>query len=147
MATIAIDPNYGYVLLAATSTFFMNFVHGANSGKYRKAAKVAYPAGYAPADRTDEAAQKFNCAQRSHANFIENQPTAVAAMLIGGLRFPLAAASLGATWTVFRYVYMVGYSSGGGDGKGRLKGMPFWIAQLGLIGLAGYTGLSLVMGW
>ncbi|KAH6668807.1 hypothetical protein B0J14DRAFT_150928 [Halenospora varia] len=147
MASFTVDPNYGYVLIAATSTFLMNFVHISNTGKYRKTAKVPYPLTYAPADRTDEAAHKFNCAQRSHANFIENQVSALGALLIAGLRYPVTAAAMGAGWTVMRYVYMVGYSQGGEQGKGRYKGIAFWLFQLGLLGMSGYTGAALVMGW
>lgn len=49
-----------YVLIAATSTFFLNIVHTFNTGKYRKAAKVDYPAAYAPSSRTDAEAVRFN---------------------------------------------------------------------------------------
>ncbi|KAF4633477.1 hypothetical protein G7Y89_g4639 [Cudoniella acicularis] len=92
---ITIDPTYGYVILAATSTFIMNFLHIANTGKYRKLAAVKYPLAYAPESRTDDAAHKFNCAQRSHANFVENQVSALGALLIAGVKFPVTAAVLG----------------------------------------------------
>jgi glutathione S-transferase len=108
MATITIDPNYGYVLLAAASTFILNTWHSLNTGNYRKAAKIPYPAAYAPPSRTDEDAHKFNCAQRAHANFIENQPTMLGALLLAGLKFPITSAILGVAWTVSRYLYMVG---------------------------------------
>lgn len=91
-----------------TSTFVLNTIHGFNTGSYRRAAAVDYPAAYAPSSRTDQAAHRFNSAQRAHANFIENQPTAVGAMLIAGLKFPIATATLGGLWTVFRYIYMWG---------------------------------------
>jgi glutathione S-transferase len=96
------------VLLAATSTFFLNSYHSINTGNYRKKAKVNYPAAYAPAERTDEDAHRFNCAQRAHANYIENQPSALAALLLAGLRFPITSAIMGAGWTVSRYLYMAG---------------------------------------
>lgn len=86
----------------------MNTLHMFNTGKFRKAAKVPYPAAYAPDSRTDEAAIRFNCAQRSHAQFVENQVSTLAALLLAGLRFPLAAAAMGLGWSVFRYLYMVG---------------------------------------
>jgi len=147
MTTVTIDPAYGWVLLAATSTFFLNSYHSINTGKYRKKAKCPYPAAYAPADRTDEDAHRFNCAQRAHANYIENQPSAVAALLLAGLRFPIASALMGAGWTVSRYMYMVGYSQGGEGGKGRYKGIYFWFFQAGLAALASYNGVALLMGW
>ncbi|KAH8758162.1 hypothetical protein BGZ57DRAFT_637676 [Hyaloscypha finlandica] len=147
MTTVTIDPAYGWVLLAATSTFFLNSYHSINTGNYRKKAKCPYPAAYAPADRTDEDAHRFNCAQRAHANHIENQPSAVAALLLAGLRFPIASALMGAGWTVSRYMYMVGYSKGGEGGKGRYKGIYFWFFQAGLAALASYNGVALLMGW
>ncbi|PVH82553.1 hypothetical protein DL98DRAFT_586540 [Cadophora sp. DSE1049] len=106
MATL--DPTYGYVLLAAASTFVMNAIHTVNTGKYRKAAKIPYPAAYAPDSRTDEAAVRFNCAQRAHAHFIENQVTALGSLMLAGLRFPLTAAVFGLGWSVSRYFYMTG---------------------------------------
>jgi hypothetical protein len=36
-----------YVILAAASTFILNFAHIANTGKYRRAAGVKYPNAYA----------------------------------------------------------------------------------------------------
>lgn len=69
------------------------------------------------------------------------------ALLLAGIRFPLTAAAMGAGWSVMRYVYMVGYSAGGEGGKGRYKGITFWLFQLGLMGLAGYNGVAMVMGW
>jgi glutathione S-transferase len=177
MATITIDPNYGFVplflplwplppistslylrqlstnpfynswvILAATSTFVLSALHSINTGKYRGLAKVPYPAAYAPESRTDDAANKFNCAQRAHANFSENHPAALASLLIAGLQFPVSAAVLGAAWSVTRYLYMVGYSQGG-TGKGRYRGISFWMFQVGLLGLTAWSGVSLVLGW
>lgn len=147
MATFTVDPSYGWVLLAATSTFILNSIHGMNTGKYRKAASIAYPAAYAPSSRTDDEAHRFNCAQRAHANYSENHPSALGALLIAGLRFPITSALMGAGWTVARYVYMVGYSKGGQGGHGRYKGISFFLFQAGLIALAGYTGAAMLMDW
>ena len=125
----------------------MNTLHIVNTGNYRKAAKVAYPLAYAPADRKDEEAHRFNCAQRSHANFIENQVSMLGSLFIAGLRFPIASAIMGAGWSVSRWLYMSGYSKGGDGGKGRYQGIVFWVFQLGLMLTAGYTGTAMVLGW
>jgi len=146
MATITIDPNYGYVILAAAASAFLNSWHSINTGNYRKAAKINYPAAYAPSSRTDTEAHRFNCAQRAHANFIENQPSFLGALFVAGVRFPITAAILGAAWNVSRYVYAVGYSQGGEGGKGRYKGISFWFFQAGLAGLAAYSGVMMVLG-
>jgi glutathione S-transferase len=124
----------------------MHFVHIVNVGKYRKLSKIGYPHAYAPEGRTDNEAHLFNCAQRAHSNFIENQVSEVGALLVAGVGFPKTAAAMGVAWTICRYFYMTGYNKGG-DGKGRYNGLAFWPIQLGLIGLAGWTGMSMVLGW
>jgi glutathione S-transferase len=135
-----------YVLLAAASTFLLNSLHSINTGKYRKAAKVNYPGAYAPSSRTDTEAHQFNCAQRAHANFIENQASMLGALLLAGIKFPITSAAMGGAWTVSRYLYMVGYSKGGEGGKGRYQGIYFWLFQTGLIGLTIYSGVTMVLG-
>lgn len=69
--------------------------------------------------------------------------------MIAGIAYPRTAAGLGALWTASRFMYMRGYSGGEEGGKGRYKrgGASFWLGQLGLIGLSGWVGLGLVMGW
>ena len=56
-------------------------------------------------------------AQRSHANFTENQISFLGALLISGLRYPVASAVLGAGWAVSRVFYAIGYSAGGPKGR------------------------------
>jgi glutathione S-transferase len=124
----------------------MNAIHGINTGKYRKAAKIAYPAAYAPSSRTDDAANQFNCAQRSHAQFGENHPSMLVALLLAGLRFPISSAILGASWSVGRYFYMTGYSQGG-TGKGRYNGAIYYLGQYGLLLMTAYAGAGMVFGF
>ncbi|KAK0728248.1 hypothetical protein B0T26DRAFT_165355 [Lasiosphaeria miniovina] len=110
---------YGYVLLAATSTFFVNVYHSTLTSKYRKASGVKYPAAYASNDvaEKDPKAFSFNCAQRAHANYTENLVPLLGALAIAGLRFPVAAATLGATWSVARVFYARGYATYGPAGR------------------------------
>ncbi|KFY14333.1 hypothetical protein V491_06082, partial [Pseudogymnoascus sp. VKM F-3775] len=143
MSTLSftLSPDYGYVILAAASTFILNIVHSANTGVHRKKAAIAYPAAYASDEqaKNSDDAYRFNCAQRAHANYSENHPSVLASLLIAGINFPRVAAGLGAIWVVGRYLYMAGYSnlSLGRGGKGRYRGMIMWIGQLGLLGLTG----------
>ena len=115
----------------------------------RKAAKVPYPNSYAPRAEAEQelAKYRFNCAQRAHANLLENLPNFVIAALIAGLRFPAAAAMLGVAWSAGRVVYARGYASStiAQKGDGRYRGIWFFGAQLGLFALAGWTVVSLVV--
>jgi len=87
----------------------------------------------------------FNCAQRAHGNYLENVPLVLPAMLVGGLKYPLATSALSVVWMVGRIVYAVGYTAKGrNDGKGRLPGSFFWLAQLALYGLTGWVGYGLL---
>ncbi|THY34301.1 membrane-associated proteins in eicosanoid and glutathione metabolism [Aureobasidium pullulans] len=110
----------------------------------------------------------FNCAQRAHVsdtaswwciisitrtmltvpstlgNFLENHYMALTTLLIGGLHYPLLSSAFGLIWSLGRIVYAVGYTSQTKEnGKGRLAGAFFWLAQLGLFVNAGLTGYSM----
>lgn len=54
---------FSYVLVVATSTFFLNTVHSTLTGRARKSAGIAYPASYASNEQAakDPKAYKFNC--------------------------------------------------------------------------------------
>ncbi|KAM0255296.1 hypothetical protein ACHAQJ_005886 [Trichoderma viride] len=121
--TLVLPDSYGFVLAAVTSTFFVNILHMARTAKFRKASKITYPNAYASHEQAekDPNAYKFNCAQRAHANFAENQTSAVGAILIAGLQFPVVSAVLGAAWSLGRVVYLYGYTSDSGP-KGRSFG-------------------------
>ncbi|KAL6862361.1 ER glutathione S transferase [Trichoderma novae-zelandiae] len=118
------------------------------TSKFRKASGIPYPIAYATPEQAekDVAAYRFNCAQRAHANFIENQTSALGALLISGLHFPLAAALFGATWSLGRTLYLYGYTSSAGP-KGRTFGAYLsGVADLSLKLMAAYTSYVLVMG-
>jgi glutathione S-transferase len=82
-------------------------------------------------------AEQFNCAQRAHANFLENAPQTMLFTLVAGLKYPQLAAGIGAVWAVLRVLFMYGYVySGKPQGKGRMLGGFFWFAQAALWGLS-----------
>ena len=60
---ITLPAEYGYVLLAATSTYFVNFYHIVLTGTARKASGIKYPAAYAANEVADKdpKAFAFNC--------------------------------------------------------------------------------------
>ena len=129
------------------------------AGRYRKPTGVRHPTQYAPPVSSgatsfataEEKAQAernaylFNCAQRAHGNFLENQPSILGALLITGLKYPLVASALGAGWIVNRVIYTLGYvAKDGVDGKKRTRGMGWAVCQLALIGTSVWTAVSFV---
>ncbi|KAH6890012.1 hypothetical protein B0T10DRAFT_529157 [Thelonectria olida] len=120
---LELPDQYGFVLAAAASTFFINTLHVVLTSKARKTSGLKYPIAYASNElaEKDPKAYQFNCAQRAHSNFTENQTSFLGALLISGLRFPVVAASLGAGWALSRVVYAIGYTSGKGP-QGRTNG-------------------------
>jgi len=127
----------------------MNFAHAFKTGSYRKASGISYPNAYATPEQAaaNPSAYLLNCAQRAHANFTENHPSTLAALLIAGLTYPRTAAACGFAWTVSRYLYMQGYCDASKPaGKGRYRGIGHSLFQLVLIGFSVATGVQLVLG-
>ncbi|KAK6008688.1 hypothetical protein QM012_000591 [Aureobasidium pullulans] len=151
MFAINIQPEYGYVVLTAVGTCFLGTWHGMRCSAFRKAAGLGYPTPYADSAQMAAASAEqkhklylFNCAQRAHGNFLENHYMALTTLLIGGLRYPLLSSAFGLVWSLGRIVYAVGYTAQNKEnGKGRLAGAFFWLAQLGLFINAGLTGYNL----
>lgn len=75
-------------------------------------------------------AEQFNCAQRAHANFLENAPQTMLTTLVAGLKYPQVAAGTAVGWIVFRSLFLYGYVySGKPQGQGRFLGGLFWVFQ------------------
>ncbi|MCJ1319964.1 hypothetical protein MMC15_005300 [Xylographa vitiligo] len=145
--SITVPKEYGYVLLAAASTSVLNLWLGTYVGSYRKAARVPYPNAYATA--TEAAASKekylFNCAQRSHAQFLEQLPPFLVTLLVSGLKYPVLSAGMGAFWVGCRVLYAIGYTRPHTEaGKGRYWGAGYYIPTLALLVMSGMTGWSMV---
>lgn len=153
MAPIVLPDEYGFVLLSAVSTVLVGSWLGMRITPFRKAAKIPYPYEYASYEQVTTASpassaamQQFNCAQRGHQNFNENHPSALAAILISGLRYPRVSAGLGLLWSVNRVLYAIGYTNGKPGGKGRYIGILWAIAHHVLVGYAGWTAWKLSFG-
>ncbi|CAN9355471.1 unnamed protein product [Alternaria alternata] len=54
MAILQIPSEYGYVLAACVSTFFVGAWHGGRVGGFRKAAKIPYPYEYASYEQVSD---------------------------------------------------------------------------------------------
>ncbi|CAK9786102.1 membrane-associated proteins in eicosanoid and glutathione metabolism [Cutaneotrichosporon oleaginosum] len=141
MATAHITP--GFTLPATfpvmgvgvVALLFLNVFQLQNVVKARKAAGVKYPALYASEEeaRADPKKKLFNCAQRAHANTLEYLPTVLSLFAFLGCFHPKLATGSILAWTLSRFSYTIGYSSGDpakrNAGLGRL-GLP---ALCGLI--------------
>jgi glutathione S-transferase len=119
---------------------------------FRKAAKVPYPYEYASyeqiqtgAPASSKAMLQFNCAQRAHQNFNENLPIAIAAMLVTGLKYPIAAGALGGFWSVNRVIYGWGYTRGLEGGNGRYYGVLWMVAHYVLVLMSAKTAWDIAM--
>jgi len=146
--TLTMPDRYGYVVFIALGlTPVLSFMQGNVVAGARKAASVPYPNAYASHEKAKENpdAYKFNCAQRAHANLLENMPQTIAFMLFAGLEYPTAAAGLGVGWVVFRILYAFGYvTSAKKNGAGRLYGSGFWFMQAGLWALCMATAVKML---
>ncbi|KAJ5498526.1 Sterol O-acyltransferase [Penicillium expansum] len=142
MVAFIVPGNYGAVIAVALGAIpVLGFVHGCITGNLRKEAKVPYPHSYASMELCKEnaKAEKFNCAQRAHTNFLENASQTMLFTLVAGLKYPELAAGLGALWVFFRVLFLYGYVySGKPQGKGRMMGGFFWLVQGALWGLSVY---------
>ncbi|KAE8149461.1 hypothetical protein BDV25DRAFT_156269 [Aspergillus avenaceus] len=140
MVTLTVPDNYGAVIgLALGAIPVLGFFHGTVVTGLRQDAKVPYPHTYATVEqcKSNPKAEQFNCAQRAHANFLENASQTMLFTLVAGLKYPQLATALGAAWLLSRSLYLYGYVySGKPQGKGRFLGGFFWLAQGALWGLS-----------
>ncbi|CAA0813414.1 microsomal glutathione s-transferase- putative [Striga hermonthica] len=121
---------YGYVVLVLVFYAFLNIWMGFQVGKARKKYDVHYPTLYA-IEAENKNAKLFNCVQRGHQNSLEMMPMFFMLMILGGIRHPLIAASLGVIYSVARFFYFKGYATG--DPKNRLSiGKYSFLSAFGL---------------
>ncbi|XP_051146672.1 uncharacterized protein LOC127262172 [Andrographis paniculata] len=132
MAGVVMLPKeFGYVAIVLVLYTFLNFWMSFQVGKARRKYKVYYPTMYA-SESENKDASLFNCVQRGHQNSLEMMPIFFMLMILGGIQHPVISASLGVLYTVTRYFYFKGYSTG--DPKNRLSiGKYGFLALLGLI--------------
>ncbi|KAK9783988.1 putative Microsomal glutathione S-transferase 3 [Seiridium cardinale] len=160
MASLTIPHNYGPVLVVGLGVIpFVGAMHGIVAENFRPAAGVPYPHFYAsmeqceqnvrtlfptanierprklvgnqnPANLAQPKAEQLNCAQRAHANYLENMAQTMMYTLVAGLKWPRATVTIGLTWVFWRLIFAHGYIySGKPEGNGRLRGAPFWLCQ------------------
>ncbi|ESN98716.1 hypothetical protein HELRODRAFT_67163 [Helobdella robusta] len=124
---ITVPDGYGYVVLAGIGHVFLNTWLAMKVVNARKKYKIEYPTMYS-ADNQD-----FNCIQRAHQNTLENYPTYLFLLLVGGLQYPKIVAGTGAFYIVCRIIYAKGYYTG--EPKNRIYGAATsHIAEIVLLG-------------
>ncbi len=137
---VGLDDNFGWVVLVASCTFFVNLMQMAMIGRRRRIDKVPLPHMH------DEDKPKFNGAQRAHQNTLEQVPFFFITLIMAGLRHPEEAAGLGAGWIVARIVYSLGYWTG--VPKYRFPGFLLTMAiQLSPIGFGISTAAGFLDWW
>ncbi|KAM4124282.1 hypothetical protein ACB094_01G218900 [Castanea mollissima] len=140
---LVLPKEYGYVALVLVFYCFLNFWMAAKVGRARKRFNVPYPTLYALESENKEA-KLFNCVQRGHQNSLEMMPIFFMLMMLGGFRNPCTCAVLGALYTVTRFFYFKGYSTG--DPQNRLTiGKYGFLALLGLMVSTISFGVSLLL--
>ncbi|KAI5279562.1 hypothetical protein KEM52_004346 [Ascosphaera acerosa] len=131
--SIPIPEGYRNVILVSLGLMpVLSFLHGAVVTQIRRAAGVPYPHSYATQQQceTNPLARKFNCAQRAHANYLENMPQTMVCALVAGLADPRKATVAALLWVLARAVFAHGYiTSDKPAGLGRMRGAWFWFPQ------------------
>lgn len=126
--------DYGYVLLAGSSSVLLLGWLGHRVGKARKEFDVKYPTMYS------DDKPLFNCVQRAHQNSVENHSAFLFTLLVSGLKYPRLSAGLGAVWVLGRISYARGYYTG--DPEKRLRGAYGLVGSLGLLILSVMVGVQ-----
>jgi glutathione S-transferase len=97
---------YGYVVLTAAGSVFLNVWLARNVAVARKKYKIEYPTMYS-ADNNE-----FNCIQRAHQQTLELYPQFLFLLFIGGLQLPKLTAGAGVVYLIGRVVFAKGYYTG-----------------------------------
>nr|QGA31154.1 microsomal glutathione transferase 1 [Pardosa pseudoannulata] len=113
--TIAIEEDYGYVIIVGVVSMFFAQGLGLNVLLARRRYGVKYPLMYSDTN------MKFNCLQRVHGNYLEMFPTFLVLLFCGGLAHPFNCAIAGIVYLLGRLAYSIGYSTG--DPTKRLFGI------------------------
>ncbi|KAF9437130.1 Microsomal glutathione S-transferase 3 [Entomortierella beljakovae] len=145
MATIVLQPEYGYTIASAIASMVLVSYFGIRVTKQRSVAKVALPFEYAEASECKDNHQKylFNCYQRVHQNTLEQFTGYMASLLISGIKYPVASSALGAVWILGRIFYFYGYTTG--NPASRQMGVFGHVGEVGLMGLAGKVAYDLIV--
>eukprot|EP00249_Psilotum_nudum_P036493 c7595_g1_i1 orf=421-846(-) len=136
------NPHFGFVGLVVVLYCFLNSWMAMKVGKARRRYKVPFPTMYA-LESENKDAKMFNCIQRGHQNSLEFMPVFFVLIILSGLQLPRISAVLGLFYTIFRYFYFKGYSTG--DPQERLTlGKYSYAALLGLLICTGVSSVRML---
>eukprot|EP00252_Welwitschia_mirabilis_P009985 TRINITY_DN2299_c0_g1_i2.p1 TRINITY_DN2299_c0_g1~~TRINITY_DN2299_c0_g1_i2.p1 ORF type:complete len:122 (-),score=15.06 TRINITY_DN2299_c0_g1_i2:63-428(-) len=113
---IEVHSDYGWVIVCAVVYCILNTWMGVQVGKARKKYKVTYPTMYA-IESENKDAKLFNCVQH-----------------------PVASAILGVFYSIGRYFYFRGYSSGVPENR-------ISYVKYSMVALLGLMGCTLSFAW
>ncbi|KAJ7481667.1 membrane-associated proteins in eicosanoid and glutathione metabolism [Mycena latifolia] len=132
---------------AFLSTAILVLGQGVVVGSNRRGSGVAYPRAYAEKAEMDANPQavKFNCAQRAHANTLENLPVLYTMTLITALKYPTLAASALGLWSLARVGYTWGYTTGDAKKRTNVLSVLHYPIVLTLLGASTWTVAQLVL--
>jgi len=133
-----IPSGYGYVVLTAVGSMVMVQWKAYQVGRARKEYKIHYPIMYSPDNN------HFNCIQRAHQNTLENMPTFLTLLTLGGLEMPVFSSIGGLIWIAGRVQYAKGYYTG--DPKKRMQGAFGYIGLFMILGATTKFAIHLIRG-
>merc|ERR1719471_1931191 len=132
---------FGYVVCAIASSWVMNTYMSIQVAMARKKYGVKYPNLYAPEGH--KGAFEFNCIQRVHQNTLESWGPLTVLCLVNALYNPVYSAAFYGTWVVGRFLYSIGYSTKGPEGR-LIGGLVSHLGDLPLMVMTFYNGLRLL---
>ncbi len=147
--SIVFQPEYGYVLVSASSIAMHCFAQGMIAGGIRSKLNIEYPDcgnGRLSKDLSDAQWNKFQCAQRAHNNYLEALPMILVNLLIAGINFPYYSVCAAAGVLVGRQLYCTGYRNNGPSGRivgARIGGL----SGISLFFVAIASGLKVAQVW
>jgi len=136
---VDLPPAFGWVVLTAVAYGVLNVWMSIQVGKARKRYNVPYPKLYA-IESENKDANLFNCVQRGHQNCLEVMPVFFLFLILGGLQHPIASSIFGVVYSVGRFFYFTGYSTG--VPKNRLT-----YGKYNMLGLLGLMFCTLSLAW
>jgi len=135
--------DYGLVMGTVGLSHVMNAYLTYLVVKARKKYDVQYPALYA--EKGQDGAEEFNCAQRAHQATLESLSMTQILILANGVAFPKLSSLFGLFYVLGRVLYGRGYSKNGPKGR-MLGGLISHLGDLPLLILTFVNAFMMIRG-